>query len=121
MPGSLLSRYSPVPGRSVPFCCVTRYCSGESFRIASSLWVNFRISFSSDVYGMNVEPVELVGQGGELRSLRHEARSRTCPLHVSLPSGPRGRRGTPRDSFTTPFGTISAVLIGERGRSCDEP
>src|SRR5262245_57738007 len=56
MPGSLLSRYSPVPGRSVPFCCVTRYCSGESFRIASSLLVNFRISFSLDVYGMNVEP-----------------------------------------------------------------
>src|SRR5262245_36167605 len=39
MPGSLLARYSPVPGRSVPFCCVTRYCSGESFRIASSLLV----------------------------------------------------------------------------------
>src|SRR5262245_18688418 len=45
MPGSLLSRYSPVPGASVPFCCVTRYCSRESFRIASSFLLNFRICF----------------------------------------------------------------------------
>src|SRR5260221_4025051 len=27
MPGSLLYRYSPVPGSSVAACCVTRYCS----------------------------------------------------------------------------------------------
>src|SRR4051812_25913657 len=34
MPGSLLWRYSPVPGRSVPLSCVTRYCSGVSFAMA---------------------------------------------------------------------------------------
>src|SRR5215475_11264521 len=45
MPGSLLSRYSPVPGTSVPLFCVTRYCSGESLRIASSFLLNFRICF----------------------------------------------------------------------------
>src|SRR5688572_345906 len=70
MPGSLLSRYSPVPGRSVPVCCVTRYCSGESFRTASSLLVNFRIFFSLDMNGMSFEPI---APGGELRRLRHGA------------------------------------------------
>src|SRR4029079_12702623 len=35
IPGSLLLRYSPFPGNSVPFCCVTRYCSGESLAIAA--------------------------------------------------------------------------------------
>src|SRR5687768_14082259 len=53
MPGSLLSRYAPVPARSVPFCCVTRYCSGESSWIASSLLVNFRIFSSSEMNEMN--------------------------------------------------------------------
>src|SRR5262245_17022910 len=47
MPGCLLSRYSPVPGVSVPFCCVTRYCSGESLEMASGSLLNFLISFSS--------------------------------------------------------------------------
>src|SRR5262245_35937571 len=47
MPGSLLSRYSPLPGASVPFCCVTRYCSGESLEMASGSLLNFLISFSS--------------------------------------------------------------------------
>src|SRR5215510_7686819 len=47
MPGCLLSRYSPVPGVSVPFCCVTRYCSGESLGMASGSLLNFLISFSS--------------------------------------------------------------------------
>src|SRR5215470_11445901 len=47
MPGSLLSRYSPLPGASVPFCCVTRYCSGESLEMASGSLVKFLISFSS--------------------------------------------------------------------------
>src|SRR5262245_591071 len=47
MPGCLLSRYSPVPGVSVPFCCVTRYCSGESLEMASGSLLKFFISFSS--------------------------------------------------------------------------
>src|SRR5262245_23185187 len=47
MPGCLLSRYSPVPGVSVPFCCVTRYCSGECLEMASGSWLNFLLSFSS--------------------------------------------------------------------------
>src|SRR5918999_291639 len=47
MPGSLLSRYSPVPGASVSFCCVTRYCSGESLETASGSLLNFLICFSS--------------------------------------------------------------------------
>src|SRR5262245_26583260 len=47
MPGCLLSRYSPVPAVSVPFCCVTRYCSGESLEMASGSLLNFLISFSS--------------------------------------------------------------------------
>src|SRR5262245_15506986 len=46
MPGSLLSRYSPLPGNSVPFCWVTRYCSGESIAIASGSLLNVLISFS---------------------------------------------------------------------------
>src|SRR5258706_7794931 len=37
MPGSLFSRYSPVPGRSVPLSWVTRYCSGDSREIASGV------------------------------------------------------------------------------------
>src|SRR5262249_427058 len=47
MPGCLLSRYSPIPGVSVPFCCVMRYCSGESLEMASGSLLNFLISFSS--------------------------------------------------------------------------
>src|SRR6204780_970327 len=39
MPGSLFFRYSPDPGRSVSFCCVTRYCWGESLAIASALFL----------------------------------------------------------------------------------
>src|SRR5690606_29460104 len=35
MPGSLLCRCSPVPGRSVAFSWVTLYCSGVSFAMAS--------------------------------------------------------------------------------------
>ena len=35
MPGSLLSQYSFSNGRSVPSCCVTRYCSGVSSDTAS--------------------------------------------------------------------------------------
>src|SRR4029078_4981061 len=35
MPCCLLLIYSPLPGNSVPFCCVTRYCSGESLAIAA--------------------------------------------------------------------------------------
>src|SRR5215475_5366876 len=47
MPGSLLSRYSPVPGVSVPFCCVTRSCSGESLEMASGSLLHVLIAFSS--------------------------------------------------------------------------
>src|SRR5450432_1724771 len=48
MPGSLLAKCSPVPGRSVPFCCVTRYCSWDSFEMASgSLLYGFIASPSS--------------------------------------------------------------------------
>src|SRR5262245_34412398 len=46
MPGSSLCRYSPVPGCSVPVCCVTRYCSGDSPEIASVSLMNFRIPVS---------------------------------------------------------------------------
>src|SRR3970040_648268 len=35
MPGCLLSRYSPLPGRSVPLSWVTRYCSGVSWAMAA--------------------------------------------------------------------------------------
>ena len=35
MPGSWLSQYSPVNGRSVPFFCVTWYCSGDSASTAA--------------------------------------------------------------------------------------
>src|SRR5262245_41198607 len=47
MPGCLLPTYSPVPGVSVPFCCVTRYCSGESLEMASGSLLKLLISFSS--------------------------------------------------------------------------
>src|SRR5918999_3535781 len=43
MPGSSLCRYSPVPGASVALCCVTRYCCGDNFAIASASLLNFRI------------------------------------------------------------------------------
>src|SRR5215210_2268652 len=36
MPSSLLSVYSPLKGRSVPFIRVTRYCSGVSWSCHSS-------------------------------------------------------------------------------------
>ena len=36
VPGSVLSQYSPVKGRSVPFWRVTRYCSGVSCAFHSS-------------------------------------------------------------------------------------
>src|SRR4029450_7194792 len=45
MPGSLLFRYSPVPGASVAFCCVTRYCSGDSREMASGSLLNSPIVF----------------------------------------------------------------------------
>src|ERR1700741_5126692 len=47
MPGSLLCRYSPVPGYSVSLCCVTRYCSADSFAIASGSLLNFRMPMAS--------------------------------------------------------------------------
>src|SRR5262249_39625016 len=56
MPGCFLSRYSPVPGVSVPFCCVTRYCSGESLEMASGSLLNFLISFSSSQTCMEGTP-----------------------------------------------------------------
>src|SRR5712672_2656175 len=46
MPGSLLSRYSPLPEDSVPLCWVTRYCSGESLETASGFFGNVGIRFS---------------------------------------------------------------------------
>src|SRR6476660_5347410 len=44
MPGSLLFRYSPLPGGSVPLFWVTRYCSGDRPEMASVL---FRYSDTS--------------------------------------------------------------------------
>src|SRR5262245_12342400 len=60
MPGSLLSRYSPVPGVSVPSCCVTRYCSGESLAMASWSLLNSFISFSSLVLSLMVRDHQLL-------------------------------------------------------------
>src|SRR5262245_9602153 len=43
----LVIQILPGPGVSVPFCCVTRYSSGESLEMASGSLLNFLISFSS--------------------------------------------------------------------------
>src|SRR5688572_1614064 len=43
MPGSLLFSSGPVPGYSVPLCCVTRYCSGVSRASASSVFAYFAL------------------------------------------------------------------------------
>src|SRR5438445_12460359 len=45
MPGSWLSQYSPVNGRSVPFFCVTWYCSGDSAPTAAGFLL---YSFATD-------------------------------------------------------------------------
>src|SRR5262249_53742106 len=92
MPGSLLSRYSPVPGASVPFCCVTRYCSGESLAMASGSWLNFRISFSSCRTSMegtsrvraalSVEAAARLCRGAQTET------SRECPETAGFPKIP---------------------------------
>src|SRR6185503_10445423 len=47
MPGSSLSRYSPVPGASVAPCWVTRYCSGERPEMTAGSRSNLRTGCSS--------------------------------------------------------------------------
>src|SRR6056297_1899131 len=56
MPGALLDRYLPVPGRSVPFSWVTQNCSGSRAAMASGSLL-YRLMRRSPVIG-------------------------TCPLHV---------------------------------------
>src|SRR5690606_17491627 len=60
IPGSLLSRYSPVPGGSVPLCWVTRYCSGVSRAMASGFLLYWRMSGScGDVRLLTAGPMDL--------------------------------------------------------------
>src|SRR5688572_14572277 len=47
MPGSLLCRSAPVPGISVPHCCVTRCCSGVSLAIAAGSLANVLMRWAS--------------------------------------------------------------------------
>src|SRR6476660_2576726 len=73
MPGSWLSQYSPVNGRSVPFFCVTLYCSGDRASTAAGFllysfatgppWFGTRITSS----GVELVPVtDLVDHGDDL-------------------------------------------------------
>src|SRR4051812_11598171 len=82
MPGSSLSRYSPVPGGSVPLCWVTRYCSGESLETASGSFGNIGIRFSSfKLHGSG--GLALAGRGrGERLAL--DERQQVAVYHVRL-------------------------------------
>src|SRR4051812_27069019 len=55
VPGCLLSLYSPVKARSVPFFLATRYCSGvSSFRQSSSLFFTLSVTLPLALFQSNV-------------------------------------------------------------------
>src|SRR3954469_9566517 len=88
MPGSFLSRYSPVPGRSVAPSCVTRYCSGERFAIASASLVHLfmglllllaaaerqRISAGAQLRQRVIRELDAIGQAGREEHERPRSR-----------------------------------------------
>src|SRR3546814_4709196 len=81
MPGSLLSLYSPVKGRSVPFSWVTWYCAGVSFRTAASVFAYF-IALAPLLifhqYGEGPQALPLWACWGPIAY---------CPSRASWPSG----------------------------------
>src|ERR671910_597534 len=68
MPGSLLSRYSPVPGRSVPLRWVTRNCSGDSPAIASSVFLYSVILDTPSFHDGAGRPAPFFNTSGNRRS-----------------------------------------------------
>src|SRR6056297_840463 len=103
MPGFRWSSYSPVKGRSVPDCWVTRYCSGVSRAMASSVLAYFMM-----LPGLSVSCVRC----GTARALCKPGQSR---LSISVLSGGLARNAA------LGHGSRQGIAAGTEWGPCRDP
>src|SRR6056297_1355749 len=89
MPGSLLERYLPVPGRSVPFSCVTQNCSGSRAAMASGSFRYRLMRRSPVVWRLAITWVRLAGFQNQIFAsspIRRQDRARSRSSDQDLSS-----------------------------------
>src|SRR5579871_73276 len=119
MPGSLLCRYSPVPGRSVAPSWVTRYCSGVRRAIAAA-------SFLYSVIGCSFLGLSWANDGptmpwprtGKLARARDIQGAWETKRERSTGCSPTRRPGNPAYRAARPVRAETAGVMGA-GRCCD--